>query len=103
MWEFQVRLGMGKRFEKEYGSRGGWARLFTQDESYIRTELIHYLKSEDSKGKRIYVTLDFWTSQAAYDAFREQHLAEYRALDQKCHDMTEREREMGRFVRVTHK
>jgi hypothetical protein len=102
MWEFQVRARMEKRFEKEYGPAGGWVRLFMQDESYIGTELIHNLKNENFEN-RTYATLDFWTSQEAYDGFREQHLAEYRALDQKGQEMTESEREMGRFVRVTHK
>jgi heme-degrading monooxygenase HmoA len=101
MWEFQVRAGMEKRFEKVYGSDGDWARFFRQDDSYVGTELIHDLKGEDLKGEPTYVPLDFWTSQRAYDAFRKQHLAKYKALDQKCQEMTESEREIGRFVRVS--
>jgi hypothetical protein len=87
--------GNGEALRGVYGSDGDWARLFGQDESYIRTELIH-----DSKGERTYLTLDFWTSQKAYDLFRKKHLATYQALDQKCGEMTESEREIGRFVRV---
>jgi len=98
MWEFQVQEGMEKRFEQVYGAKGDWVRLFRQDESYITTELVHELKAG-----RIYVTLDFWTSQEAYDEFRKQHLAKYKALDQKCQEMTEGEREIGRFVRVSNK
>lgn len=95
IWEYRVRAGMEKRFEKAYGSDGDWAQLFIQDQSYMGTELIHNLKPA-----RTYVTLDFWVSQAAYDEFREQHLAQYKALDEKCEPMTESEREIGRFVRV---
>lgn len=95
MWEFRVRACMEKSFEKVYGPGGDWACLFEQDESYIGTELIHDLKPE-----RIYLTLDFWTSQKAYEAFRKQHVARYRALDRKCEEMTESEREIGTFVRV---
>jgi heme-degrading monooxygenase HmoA len=98
MWEFQVREGMEKRFEKIYGSEGHWARLFAQDESYIGTELIHHFNST-----RSYATLDFWTSQEAYDKFRKQRLADYKALDESCEDLTESEREVGTFVRVSHK
>lgn len=103
MWEFQVRAGMESRFEKVYGSKGDWARFFAQDGSYIRTELIHNLRAKDSKGERTYVTLDFWTSQKAYAEFRKQHLAKYKALDRKCEDLTESEREIGRFARVSNK
>jgi heme-degrading monooxygenase HmoA len=98
LWEFQVRAGMEKRFVKGYGPDGDWARLFAQDKSYIGTELIHNLK-----GGRTYVTLDFWTSQEAYNEFRKQQLAKYKTLDQKCEDLTESEREIGRFVRVSNK
>ena len=101
MWEFQVCAGMKKHFEKGYGPEGEWARLFAQDEAYIGTELIHDLKGRGLKGEGTYVTLDFWQSQEAYDAFRKRHLAKYKALDQKCEEMTESEREIGRFARVS--
>jgi heme-degrading monooxygenase HmoA len=96
MWEFKVRAGMQKRFEKAYGPGGDWARFFSKDASYITTELVRQLKAA-----RTYVTLDFWTSQEAYDAFRKQHFARYEALDQKCEGLTQREREIGRFKRVS--
>jgi heme-degrading monooxygenase HmoA len=98
MWEFQVRAGMEKRFEKIYGSDGAWARLFIQHESYIGTNLVHSLN-----GERTYITLDFWKSQQAYDEFRKRQLAKYEALDQQCEGLTESEREIGTFVRVPSK
>ncbi len=96
MWEFQVREGMERRFEKVYGSQGDWALLFAQDESYIGTELIHHFNSA-----RSYATLDFWTSKEAYDKFRKQRLDDYKALDEACEDLTDSEREIGTFVRVS--
>jgi hypothetical protein len=98
IWEFQVRPEMAKRFEKIYGADGEWARLFLRDGAYIGTELIHHFNASGS-----YVTLDFWTSEKAYDDFRNRHLAEYEALDKKCETLTENEREIGKFVRVSSK
>ena len=98
IWEFQVRNGMEQRFEKSYGPKGEWASLFAQDESYIGTDLTHHLNKE-----RSYMTLDFWTSQAAYDEFSKQHRSEYKAIDQKCEELTESEREIGKFVRLSDK
>ena len=95
IWQFQVREGMDKRFERIYGAHGDWVQIFTQDDAYITTALVREPNSAS------YLTLDFWTSQAAYDAFRKQHRAEYRAIDLKCEGMTEDEREVGRFVRVS--
>jgi heme-degrading monooxygenase HmoA len=96
IWEFRVRAGMEERFEQVYGLRGEWARFFQPDDSYIGTELIR-----DLKEARTYVTLDFWVSKKDYDDFRQKHLAEYSAIDQKCEAMTESEREIGTFIRVT--
>ena len=97
MWEFRVRAGMEKRFERAYGSEGGWVKLFVQDESFIATELIHHLTNE-----RSYVTLD-WTSRKAYSEFRKRHFSKYKALDKKCEDFTESEREIGTFERVSNR
>ncbi len=103
IWEFQVRHGMKKRFEKMYGPEGEWASLFQQDASYRGTNLIHHLKVGKRRGERGYLTLDFWTSRKAYDKFRKEHVAEYTALDQRCENLTESERQVGRFVRVPKK
>lgn len=89
---------MEKRFRQAYGAKGDWAGFFRQHESYIGTELVHEVKAG-----RTYLTLDFWTSKQAYDRFREQHLSEYEAIDKKCEDLTESEREIGSFVRVSNK
>jgi hypothetical protein len=37
VWEFRVRPELEEKFEDAYGSEGGWARLFKQNESYIGT------------------------------------------------------------------
>ena len=98
IWEFQVREGMEKRFEMVYGSQGDWARFFAQDESYLKTELVH-----ESTAGRTYLTLDFWTSNEAYENFRKRFCAKYEALDEKCQNLTESEREIGRFERALSK
>ncbi len=95
IWQFQVREGMEKRFEKIYGPHGDWVQFFVQANAYVTTELVHRPNS------RSYLTLDFWASETAYDAFRKQHRTEYTTIDLKCEGMTENEREIGRFVRVS--
>ncbi len=95
IWEFQVRPGVEERFQRACGAEGVWAQFFRKDEAYIGTELIRDLKAE-----RSYMTLDFWKSQEAYEAFRAQHAAEYKAIDAECEDMTESEREVGRYSRA---
>jgi len=95
VWEFRVQPGSQKQFEAAYGCHGEWARLFRRDAAYIRTELIQDLR-ETSR----YLTLDFWTSEAAYEAFRQDQKDEYETIDAQCERMTEAEREIGKFSAV---
>jgi ribosomal-protein-alanine acetyltransferase len=95
VWEFYVRSDKRRAFEKAYGPNGDWARHFGQGEGYIRTELIR-----DPKTPGRYVTLDFWTSRLAYQRFKRQSLAAYKALDKRCEMLTERERLIGEFEKV---
>jgi heme-degrading monooxygenase HmoA len=92
IWEFRVRPGMQKPFEQAYGDGGDWVGFFRQDPAYIRTELIHDVHD----GNR-YLTLDYWASEAAYEVFRESRKGEYGRIDARCGQMTEAEREVGRF------
>ena len=96
VWEFHVRPGAEERFENVYGPQGDWAQFFKRGEGYAGTEL-----NRDLNIAGRYVTLDFWTSPHAYEHFREQHLAEYKAIDERCEALTERETEIGRFERVS--
>jgi heme-degrading monooxygenase HmoA len=95
MWEFIVQLGKEKAFEQIYGPQGDWAQLFRQGKGYCGTEL-----SRDLDTPRRYVTLDFWESRAAHEAFKAQHAAQYQAIDLKCESLTEKEQEIWKFERV---
>jgi heme-degrading monooxygenase HmoA len=92
VWEFRVRRGKAKQFEKAYGPHGEWVRLFRQDPAYIRTELIR-----DVHHAGRYLTVDFWASEGAYQAFRESHRDQYKIIDTGCERMTDDEREAARF------
>ena len=95
IWEFQVREGMEARFEQAYGTRGLWAQFFAAGQGYLGTELIR-----DAENQQRYVTLDFWTSRAAYRSFRDENLQRYAEIDRECEAMTTREIEIGGWERV---
>ena len=95
LWEFQVKGSQENQFERVYGPQGDWTRFFANGEGYLGTELHRDLRKPGR-----YVTVDFWTSQAAYEAFRERHAAEYRSLDLKCEALTEQESPLGVFEPV---
>ena len=79
-------------FERTYGPDGTWARLFGRSSDYIRTDLL--------KGADAYLTLDWWTSLAAYNSFREQFAEDYKLLDEACEAVTTFEEKLGEFLLV---
>ena len=95
IWEFQVRPGMESRFEAVYDPDGAWAQLFRTGEGFGGTEL-----HRDRKVSGRYITLDFWSSEEAYDRFRQLNAAGYQAFDRECEALTESEVEVGSFHRV---
>ena len=92
LWEFRVRPGCETTFESAYGPDGDWARLFTRDPAYVRTEL---LRDRTRAGR--YLTADFWKDAGAFSAFRQKFGAEYDALDRRCEAYTLEERKLGEF------
>ena len=93
IWEFLVRPGKEQLFEQIYGPDGDWIRLFRQGHGYCGTKL-----ASDYDQPRRYVTLDFWESQEDFEKFKSQHADEYKAIDVKCEALTEKEKEVGKFV-----
>jgi len=93
IWEFRLRIGMEQSFESAYGAEGDWVRLFRMSPEYVRTELV---RDVNDRGR--YLTIDIWKSSAAYEVFRERYCEEYKKIDVLCAEMTEAEREVGKFV-----
>ncbi len=95
VWEFRVSGQKLRAFEKAYGPNGDWTRLFSRGDGYIRTELIR-----DPKTTGRYVSLDFWRSRQAFERFKKQNLAAYKALDKKCNSLTKSEGLIGEFEKA---
>ena len=87
-----MRPGAEGEFEKAYGPDGAWVRLFSRDPAYGGTKLVR-----DVVESRRYLTVDSWASAAAYEEFRRLHAEEYRAIDEVCESLTEREAKIGEF------
>ena len=92
LWEFEVKPGHEKGFERAYGPDGEWVRLFRSDENYQGTRLLR-----DTSRDGIYVTLDFWRSREAYERFRQAAATRYAEIDAECEGLTDSERHLGSF------
>jgi heme-degrading monooxygenase HmoA len=96
VWRYRVRRGAEQRFERIYGPRGAWARLFRKSRGYLGTQLFREVGQGQSAGVR-YVTIDMWRSRAAFDAFHRRHHAEYQRIDHQCDALTLHEEEIGAY------
>jgi len=83
LWQFETDPERREAFEAAYGPDGPWADLFRRAAGFLGTELFR-----ETAGSCRYVTIDRWTSRAAYDAFRLLHAAAYTALDARCEALT---------------
>ena len=92
VWEFEVPEARREEFETVYGPEGDWVRLFRQGSGFRETVLLR-----DVARPGIYVTLDRWTSRAAYEEFRIVHAAAYAGLDEANAGLTTSERHLGTF------
>jgi heme-degrading monooxygenase HmoA len=92
LWEFEVKPGSEGRFERVYGSKGAWVRLFQRDPHFRGTRL-----RRDPGRPLVYFTIDFWDSEAAYKKFLAKNRISYQRLDSECEGQTLRERRLFSF------
>jgi quinol monooxygenase YgiN len=91
VWQFDADPDRVAEFEREYGGDGAWARLFRAGDGFLGTELF---RSIDHPAR--FVTVDRWSSRAAYDAFRTARAREYAAVDTRCERLTRAEELVAR-------
>jgi heme-degrading monooxygenase HmoA len=93
VWQFEIAEDKVAGFEAAYGPDGSWAQLFRTSTSYQGTELLR-----DAYVPGSYLTIDRWSSEEAFRAFRKEHDKEYEALDRKCDALTSRETRVGAYM-----
>ena len=92
IWEYEVHAGREGDFTALYGDKGAWVALFREYPGYIGTELLR-----DALQPGRFVTIDRWTSRAAYDAFLAAAKPRYAGIDALGDALTSDERCIGRF------
>ena len=95
VWRYTIELARRSDFLDAYNPRGEWAQLFSRDPSYIKTVLLRDADDQDR-----YVTIDYWKSREARDAFRERFPVEFQDLDSRCEAYTREEEFMGDYVEI---
>jgi heme-degrading monooxygenase HmoA len=93
VWQFEIAEENIAAFEAAYSPEGAWAALFRSSADYRGTELLR-----DTYVPGNYLTIDRWTSEDAFRAFRRDHDGAYEKLDRDCDSLTGRETRIGAFT-----
>ncbi len=93
VWQFEIAEEKIAQFEAAYGPEGTWAQLFRRSPEYKGTELLR-----DAYIPGNYLTIDSWSSEEAFRAFRKDHDADYEVLDRACDALTRRETRIGAYT-----
>jgi heme-degrading monooxygenase HmoA len=76
VWEYEVPEDRIDRFVAAYGPSGDWETLFARGGGFARTELFH-----STRLAKRFVTLDWWRSEEAWQAFLDRWGDAYAELD----------------------
>jgi heme-degrading monooxygenase HmoA len=93
VWQFEIAEDKIAAFEAAYGADGSWAKLFSSSPDYRGTELLR-----DAYVPGSYLTIDRWTSEDAFRAFRKEHDADYETIDRSCDALTSKETRIGAYT-----
>jgi quinol monooxygenase YgiN len=92
IWRFRVPPEHRAAFEGLYGPDGDWVRLFATSPDWLGSDLL-----SDADRPGTYLTLDRWTSRAAYDAFRHGAAAAWDEIDVRGEALTDLEELVGEY------
>jgi len=93
VWRFEVAEENLAGFEAAYGPEGSWAQLFRTSPHYQGTELLR-----DAYVPGVYLTIDRWSSEGEFRAFRREHDQEYERQDRACDALTAKETRIGAYT-----
>jgi hypothetical protein len=92
IWQFRAKASKKNDFERVYGWKGTWAKLFGRFPEYQGTILL-----QDVTDPLMFVVIDRWAERDSFTRFREQFASEYDRLDEECNALTDEEKLIGIF------
>ena len=79
IWELKVKFKEREKFERFYDSKGDWVKFFSKSPDYEGTDVL-----ESGEGDGIFLVIDEWSSEEAYNEFIKSRKADYDLLEEKA-------------------
>lgn len=79
IWELKVKFKEREKFEKFYDPKGDWVKFFSKSSEYEGTEVL-----ESGEGDGVFLVIDEWQSEDAFQEFIKSRKADYDLLEEKA-------------------
>ena len=79
IWELKVKFKERDKFEQFYDTKGDWVKFFGKSPDYFGTDIL-----ESGEGDGIFLVIDEWQSEEAFDEFVKSRKADYDLLEVKA-------------------
>lgn len=83
IWELKVKFKEREKFEKFYDPKGEWVKFFQKAPGYEGTEVL-----ESGEGDNIFLVIDDWESEEAFNTYIQSRKADYALLEEKANAAT---------------
>jgi hypothetical protein len=78
VWQFQVKPGKQKEFEKFYGADGEWTQLGRRSRSYLGSSFLR-----DQARDTSYLLIEYWSEMVVYERHRRDLVTDVRAIEER--------------------
>lgn len=79
IWELKVKFKERDKFEHFYDPKGEWVKYFSKSPDYHGTDIL-----ESGEGDGIFLVIDEWSSEKAFNDFVKTMKASYDLLEEKA-------------------
>jgi hypothetical protein len=92
VWQFQVKTGKQKDFEKFYGADGEWSQLARRSRSFLGSSFLRDQASDTS-----YLLVEYWSEMVVYERHRKILVTDIHDLEQRRDELCETILPLGVF------
>lgn len=79
IWELKVKFKDREKFEAFYDAKGDWVRFFSKSPEYLGTDVLG-----NGEGDGMYLVIDEWQSEDAFNEYVNSRKADYDLLEEKA-------------------
>jgi quinol monooxygenase YgiN len=84
VWQFQVKPGSQKEFERFYGADGEWSQFGRRSRSFLGSSFLR-----DQARDTYYLLIEYWSEMVVYEQHRRSSVVDLRTLEERRDDLCE--------------